>query len=122
MKKGTSVSFSISSGSKKKLAGIFNRFTDENYIFNKTEIRVKLYKYNTELISRSQAKRLLSGLDAFKTIILDFKNVQVIGQGFADEIFRVCQNRNKHVNIEFANADENIVFMINRAKSNIIPV
>jgi anti-sigma regulatory factor (Ser/Thr protein kinase) len=121
VKKGTGVSFSISLDSKKKLAGIFNRFTDENYVFNKTEIRVRLYKYSTELISRSQAKRLLSGLDTFKTIILDFKNVHVIGQGFADEIFRVYQGRNKHTKIEFANADENIVFMINRAKSNIIP-
>ena len=42
-----------------------------------------------QLVSRSQAKRLTAGLEKFNTVILDFEGVSIIGQGFADQIFRV---------------------------------
>ncbi|GAI71454.1 unnamed protein product, partial [marine sediment metagenome] len=35
------------------------------------------------------ARRVLTGLENFKTIILDFREIDTIGQAFADEIFRV---------------------------------
>ena len=40
-------------------------------------------------ISRSEAHRLLTGFDRFRAVVLDFKGVEEIGQGFADETFRV---------------------------------
>ncbi|RPI16031.1 MAG: DUF4325 domain-containing protein [Ignavibacteriae bacterium] len=114
--KGTTVLFSIEENSAKNLVEIFNRFSDEEYNFSKTEVRVKLYKENTEYISRSQARRILTGLEKFKTIILDFKDVDTIGQAFADEIFRVWKNDHSEVKIIPENANENIMFMINRVR------
>ncbi len=39
----------------------------------------------------AQAKRLLARVDRFKTVALDFEGVEMIGQTFADEVFRVFQ-------------------------------
>lgn len=113
---GTKVTFSINVASKKQLDYIFKQYTDDSFEFNKTRVTVRLYKMGLEYISRSQARRILSGLDKFKTIILDFKDVETIGQGFADEIFRVWKSQHPHVSIIIENANENINFMISRAK------
>jgi aspartokinase len=69
----------------------------------------------TEYVSRSQARRIITRLDKFKTIILDFKDVETVGQGFADEIFRVWKSRNHQIEIIPVNQNENIDFMIKRA-------
>ena len=48
-------------------------------------------------------------------IILDFEDVKTIGQGFADEVFRVWKIKHPGVKIITKNANENIEFMIKRA-------
>jgi len=68
-------------------------------------------------ISRSQARRVLTGLEKFKEITLDFSDVETIGQGFADEVFRVWKNNHPDIKINYQNTNENILFMIKRAKS-----
>ena len=56
-------------------------------------IPVRLAKYGDEqLISRSQAKRLLARIDKFKVVLFEFDKVDTIGQAFADEVFRVFTN------------------------------
>jgi len=45
--------------------------------------------FDAASISGSQAKRFCNGLDNLKKIILDFDGVEWMGQGFADQIFRV---------------------------------
>jgi len=55
-------------------------------------------------------------LDKFKKIMFDFKNVRTVGQSFADEVFRVWKNNHKDIDIVYKNANENIVFMMERAK------
>ena len=60
------------------------------------------------MISRSEARRLLLGLEKFKEIILDFKDVKKIGQGFADEIFRVFHNRHPNIVINTVNVSPTI--------------
>jgi hypothetical protein len=57
----------------------------------------------------------MTGLEKFKTIVLDFSHIKSIGQGFADEIFRVWQIHNPATTIEAANANENVDFMVKRA-------
>ncbi|MHB8254030.1 MAG: STAS-like domain-containing protein [Acidiferrobacter sp.] len=70
---------------------IFDQYTSgDDYGFNKTVVPVRLAQYgNEKLISRSQAKRLLARIERFKVVILDFSEVDMIGQAFADEVFRV---------------------------------
>ncbi len=114
---GTRVSFAISCDSVKRLDDLFKQYTDETFSFSKTEVKVKLYKTEVEYVSRSQARRILNGIDKFKKIILDFADVETVGQGFADEIFRVWMSKNSEVEIEVCNANENIQLMINRAQA-----
>ena len=53
-------------------------------------------------------------VEKFKIIILDFENIDNIGQGFADEVFRVFKNKNPDITIVPVNMNEEIEFMINR--------
>lgn len=114
--KGTKVFFSIKTDSNRHLSDVFKEFqTDpEGYDFDKTKILVKLYTMGTIYISRSQARRLLVGLDKYKEVVLDFDSVPTIGQAFADEIFRVFQNRYPDIKIRPINMGETVEFMIKR--------
>lgn len=114
--KGTRVVFSISLDSQKEIDKVFREYTDDSFVFSKTEVTIKLYDRDASYVSRSQARRLLSGLEKFKTIILDFKGIDTIGQGFADEIFRVWTGKHYGKNIIVKNTDENVEFMIKRAQ------
>ncbi len=117
--KGTRVIFYIGVKSKRKLENIFREYSDKNFRFNKTKVVVKLYKIDTNYISRSQARRILTGLEKFKTVILDFSKVDTVGQAFADEVFRVWQKNHLNIKIQCQNANENIVFMIKRAGAKV---
>ncbi len=101
--KGTEVSFSISRRTKKRLNRIFSQYAPKefDYTFQRTRALVKLFHKN--YVSRSEAKRLLYGLDKFREITLDFKGVTSIGQGFADEIFRVFANEHPDIKVETVN-------------------
>lgn len=115
-KDGTIIKFFISLNSKKKIQDVFSEYTDrETFEFSKTKVLVKLSEVNKSLLSRSEARRIVVGLEKFKEVVLDFKDVDSIGQGFADEIFRVWQNGHKGVKIVWQNATENVEFMIKGA-------
>ena len=114
---GTKVNFRISLKSKKNLNSVFRKYSDKAFSFAKTETKVSLYKIDTDFISRSQARRIISGLDKFKKVVLDFRGVDTVGQAFADEVFRVWQKANPGIKIEYRNANKNIEFMIRRAKA-----
>ncbi len=113
--KGTKVIFVISSDSKKKLESIFQEYAGDSFEFNKTRVAIRLYKMGDLYISRSQARRVVTALDKFKNVVLDFKHIKSIGQAFADEVFRVWQGKHPNIKIETVNTNENIDFMINRA-------
>ncbi len=119
-KKGTQVTFKISTESPHRLNDVFKKFTNPDskngYGFDKTEIKIKLYTIDGVHISRSQARRVLTGLDKFTSIIFDFDKVAMIGQAFADEIFRVHKERHPKIKIDYANANEAVKFMIDRVK------
>src|SRR3972149_12322968 len=102
---------------------IFDQFASgEDYGFNKTVVPVKLARYGQEqLVSRSQAKRLLARVEVFKIVIFDFREVPSIGQAFADEIFRVFANRHPEIELSAIHANSEVKRMIERAKSGGIP-
>ena len=114
--KGTRVVFELNSHATHKLTDIFKTYTNEDYQFDKSEVTVKLYQRGDPYISRSQAKRLVHALEQFREITLDFKGVTTIGQGFADEIFRVFANRYPGIRLKPINCHENVHFMIERAR------
>jgi STAS-like domain of unknown function (DUF4325)/Histidine kinase-like ATPase domain len=116
---GTTVWMKLDNHTSRTTRKVFDRYTSaDDYGFTKTVVPVRLAQYGDDkLVSRSQAKRLLARVDRFKTVIFDFQGVDSIGQAFADEVFRVFQN--KHPDIEFIpfKANSAVRRMIKRAST-----
>jgi anti-sigma regulatory factor (Ser/Thr protein kinase) len=111
--KGTLVHFLLSRSSRTKLETVFARFAPEefDFEFSKTRIMIKLLR--PEYISRSEAKRLTVNLDKFREVELNFKHVSQLGQGFADEVFRVFASKNPNTALQVTHANSSIQAMIN---------
>jgi anti-sigma regulatory factor (Ser/Thr protein kinase) len=119
---GTAVFMRISLLSERTPNDIYEQFTSspEEFNFSKTVVPMKLATFGDEqLVSRSQAKRLIARFDRFKTVILDFDGVQEIGQAFADELVRVYGSDHPDVELLPANMTEQIRKMWQRAKSSM---
>jgi uncharacterized protein (DUF1330 family) len=117
---GTAVFMRISLKSQRTVADVYAQFTaaPEDYDFSKTIVPMKLAMYGDEqLVSRSQAKRLIARFDRFRIVILDFDSVQEIGQAFADELFRVYGNGHPTVELIPKNMTEQVERMWLRAIS-----
>jgi anti-sigma regulatory factor (Ser/Thr protein kinase) len=113
---GTQVLLKIRKDAPNQLTDIFKQYTDpETQSFNRTYIVVELAKTReTEYVSRSQAKRILTGLEKFRYVVLDFRNVRTVGQAFVDEVFRVFANTHPEVQFDNVNMNKNVEFMITR--------
>jgi anti-sigma regulatory factor (Ser/Thr protein kinase) len=112
---GTIVIMKINKNSNLLISDVFNEYASEesDYGFSKTVILVNLMlTKNENLVSRSQAKRLTAGLEKFKQVVLDFSNISIIGQGFADQVFRVFKNDHPDIEIIPTNAGEDVMRMI----------
>lgn len=120
---GTYLRLIISKSSVRILKDVFDMYTNDDFSFDKSHIRIQLGKYEEDsYVSRSQAKRLLAGLGKFRTIILDFKNIRNVGQGFVDEVFGVFGLEHKEIHFIISNANEDILFMLRRGlKDREIP-
>lgn len=109
---GTRVNMSIALNSTRTLRSVFDAFTgseEEDFAFNKTVVPIKLALYEGErLVSRSQGKRILNRVEKFKTVMLDFKGVDSIGQAFADEVFRVFTRQHPEIKLIPVNHNEEI--------------
>ncbi|MCY4388187.1 MAG: DUF4325 domain-containing protein [Desulfurellaceae bacterium] len=116
---GTAAFLELYNDTERTTRDIFDQFTvDSDYGFSKTIVPVDLVQYgDASLISRSQAKRLLTRFDRFRTVILDFKGVEQVGQGFADEVFRVFTRANPTVHLVPINENIQVHTMIRRAMS-----
>ena len=115
--KGTHITMKISESSERVMQEVFDEYASEHadWGFTKTHVVLSLLRYEGEkLLSRSQAKRLLSRVDQFKEVVLDFNDIAYIGQAFADEIFRVFQSGHPEVFIDRVNTTDEIEKMIAR--------
>lgn len=119
--KGTGVWMTINTASNRTTQKVFDEYAGEeyDYSFTRTHFPVSLVRSGGEnLISRSQAKRLLARLEPFKEVLLNFDGIDFIGQAFADEIFRVFKNTNPQINILSINTNDTVRRMINRVVDN----
>ncbi len=117
--KGTAVKMLIDPNSTRTTKEVFDKYSIEAHElgFTRTHVPVTLARYGDEnLVSRSQAKRLLARFNRFREILLDFADVETIGQAFADEIFRVFQRQNPHVHLIWIRANEEVKKMIQRVR------
>ncbi len=118
-KKGTTVLFEIYRDSRTQLKAVFAEFAPEayDYQFQKTRVLVKLLQ--NEYVSRSEAKRLLLNLDKFSEIELDMRDVKYLGQGFADEVFRVFTSQHPSIQLRAINASDSIAAMIRHTGGSV---
>lgn len=114
---GTLVSLVVSMKSKLEFKDVFDQYSSgEDLTFSKTHVPIRLAQYGTDnLLSRSQARRVLSRFNRFSEVFLDFNGVEFIGQAFADEIFRVFQTSNPGIKLVSTNANSIVAGMIRRA-------
>ena len=116
---GTSISMQIPLDVKHTPKDIFDLFSSIELGFHKTNVAVALSSNpHDPHNSRSQAKRLMSGLEKFKTVVLDFKDVTEVGQAFVDEVFRVFKNENPGIEIEYINASQEVDAIIKTGLAN----
>lgn len=122
---GTFVQMEIDSTTTRTAKGVFDEFSSggENVpAFDRTHVPVKLLLVGEEnLVSRSQAKRLLARFARFKEVMLDFDGVNNIGQAFADEIFRVFKSQNPTIKIMLLRENAEVAAMIQRVLSQDQP-
>lgn len=115
---GTGVMMLIDPKSERTSREVFSRYTPDvpdDFSFSKTTVPVRLASIGNEnLLSRSQAKRLVARIDQFKIVELDFAEVPEIGQGFADEVFRVFANAHPQVQLIPINTNAYVQGMIRR--------
>lgn len=116
---GTTIVMTIAADSRRTLKQVFDEFSSgpDDYSFAKTIVPVRLAQVGHEnLVSRSQAKRLMQRVDQFLHVVLDFGGVGTIGQAFADEIFRVFANEHPKVELVAIHAVPEVQQMIRRAE------
>jgi anti-sigma regulatory factor (Ser/Thr protein kinase) len=115
---GTQVIMRISTNATHTAKEIFDTYRAQydTFGFSRTNIPLVLLKYEGEqLISRSQAKRLMARVEKFKEVVLDFKGITSIGQAFADEVFRVYRKEHPEVHVYPIHiASDDVVNMVKR--------
>src|SRR3989344_8793277 len=113
--KGTEIEMIVPVNPQKTLKETMDEYSDQEIGFGRTTVAVALSADpNDPHVSRSQAKRLMMGLEKFRHIVLNFKGVESVGQAFVDEVFRVFQNENPNIKIQYFNANEQVESMIKR--------
>jgi excisionase family DNA binding protein len=82
--------------------------------FARTRTVVRLFDIGVRFISRSEARRLLRGLERFREVLVDLKGVQEVGQGFVDEVFRVWPSQHTDTTVRPINMVGPVEAMVRR--------
>ena len=113
---GTCVLMSLSNFTNKKPQEVFDLYADVDGGFEKTKIPMKNI-FDASPVSRSQAKRVCNRLDKFGEVILDFEDLQWMGQGFAHQIFVVFAREHPEIKLIPINMNEDITKMYHHVLS-----
>ena len=118
---GTMISMEIDPASTHTRAEVFDKYSAEqdDYAFSKTHVVVKLADMGeASFVSRSQAKRIVSRLEEFREVVVDFEGVAEIGPAFSDEIFRVFASQHPSTHLLPVSMNEQTTKMVSRALSH----
>ena len=116
-KKGTRIHLQIDPNSKRACGKIFQKlFTD---IHNQVRIPINLVKMpGDDIIStRSEAQIMLNNIRDFEEIEFDFRNIDLVGPAFADELIRKTKLINKAARIKWINCNKTVNLLMSRAYS-----
>ena len=78
---------------------VFKTYSDPDDGFFRTRIPMLEACLDRDPVARSQARRICARLENFREVELDFSRTEIMGQGFADELFRVFQNKHPEVTL-----------------------
>ena len=112
--KGTKIHLKIETNTKRTCQEVFQR------IFNREKqsvrIPVKLARANGEqLNSRIQAQSLVHNIKDLDEIQFDFRQIDLIGPAFADELLRRTKEKNKNISVSWINTTGTINMLMSRA-------
>lgn len=109
---GTAVMMKLDNQTKRKLGEVFDMYAPIDEGFIKTRIPIKEVCTGGQPMARSQARKILWRLEEFSQAELDFSEIDFMGQGFADEVFRVFKAHHPEVEIIPINACPRVLGMI----------
>ena len=78
---------------------------------DRTTLRVELFEQG-DFVSRTEAKLIGARLEGWDVVELDFTGVSSVGQGFADELFRVWAHAHPETQLVPTNANRAVAAMI----------
>lgn len=113
IEQGTRVRWEMDPKTPRTLAEVFGAFT-EDHEFTRTRTAVRLFSFGVRFVSRSEAKRLMRGLERFRHVLVDFSGVVEVGQGFVDEALRVWPNQHPGTKVEPVGMTGPVEFMVRR--------
>lgn len=114
--RGTRVRCELDPATARTLAEVFDRFTTpDTFEFSRSKVTVRLFRSGQRFLSRSEARRIAVRLEDFREVEIDFQGVEEIGQGFADELFRVWASRHPSTRLIPVNMSSAVSFMVRRA-------
>ncbi|HET9449417.1 MAG TPA: DUF4325 domain-containing protein, partial [Aggregicoccus sp.] len=112
---GTRVRAELSADTPRELKAVFDAYSNEDFAFSRSRAFIKLFEVGVDFVSRSEAKRLLHGMEKFEEVVLDFRGVRSVGQGFADEVFRVWARAHPGTRLVVEHMNDAVRFMVQRA-------
>ena len=113
--RGTAVQMALNNDSKRELSEVMAKYIDPEEGFVHTEIPVARFFGGDFPISRSEARRLLSVLEDFRTAELDFSDVDEVGRDFAHELFSVAAGQYPMLRLTVRNAAPAVQSALRRA-------
>lgn len=119
MPEGTAVCMELSNHTRKRVDEVFNRFSDVEEGFFKTEIPMAHLFPNGYPVSRSEARRLFGMIRDFREVTLDFAGIESVGQAFVHEFFVILSPRNSEQKIILKNVPDGVKRMILRVKNTV---
>lgn len=110
---GTTVSLELDPATDRDLSELFQEFTID-YEFSRSRPVVKLFEFGVTFVSRSEAKRLLAGMEVFSEMEIDFTGVESVGQAFVDEMLRVWPKLHPGTVVTPTGMNSAVEFMVKR--------
>lgn len=101
---GTVVRMDLALDTTRTAQSVYERYFTADEVggeaFHTTEVPVRLAQLGSQLTSRSQGKWVVERATEFRTVVLDFEGVNLVGQGFVDEVFRVFATAHPQVRLK----------------------
>lgn len=113
---GTMAVMKLANNAEHTSREVFDEFAPLEEGVVKTQIPLREMCPLGDPVARSQARRILRRLDEFEEIIFDFQGIEFMGQGFADEVFRVFQNQHPKITLTVINANRSVEGMIRHVR------